>query len=143
MQDGACAEMALVGREGIVGIALFLGDGSMPISAVVICAGTNLRLDRRIIREAFDESGPVMHLMLRYTQALITQMTQDLMAEMPGMRRESVSASLQKLQRAGLTGCTRGPISILDRAGMEPRACECYAAVRRDYERPLPRRPAA
>jgi CRP-like cAMP-binding protein len=176
MQDGASAEIGVVGSEGIVGISLFMGGGSTPSRAVVQSAGRGLRLKSATIKEAFEESGAVLHLMLRYTQALITQMaqtaacnrhhsldqqlcrwllmtldrmqgaeivmTQELMANMLGVRREGVTESALKLQRAGLIRYARGHISVLDRAGLEHRSCECYAVVKREYERLLPRRPS-
>jgi CRP-like cAMP-binding protein len=175
MADGASAEIGVVGNEGVVGISLFMGGGSTPSRAVVQSAGKGFRLASRRIKEAFDDSGQVMHLLLRYTQALITQMTQtaacnrhhsldqqlcrwllmtldrlrageivmtqELMANMLGVRREGVTESALKLQRAGLIRYARGHISILDRAGLEHRSCECYAVVKREYERLLPRRP--
>jgi CRP-like cAMP-binding protein len=176
-REGGSAQIGVVGNEGVVGIALFMGGGSTQSRAVVLCAGKGYRLRSSVIRKEFDVSGPVMHLMLRFTQALITQtaqtaacsryhsvdqqlcrwlltvldrlrvseiaMTQELMASMIGVRREGITESALKLQRAGLIHYVRGNISILDRAGLEHHSCECYAAVRREYERLLPRRPAA
>jgi CRP-like cAMP-binding protein len=175
MEDGAPAEFGVVGSEGIVGVSLLMGGGSTSSRAVVQSAGKGFRLKSRIIKEAFDESGPVMHLLLRYTQALITQvaqtaacnrhhlldqrlcrwllmmldrlrgteivMTQELLANMLGVRREGVTESVLKLRRAGLIRYARGRISILERAGLEHRACECYSVVKREYERLLPRPP--
>ena len=174
MESGASAEIGVVGNEGIVGIALFMGGGSTPSRAVVQSAGEGLRLKAQIIKDEFDRSGPVMHLLLRYTQALITQMsqtavcnrhhsldqqlcrwlllsldrlqgttltmTQELIANMLGVRREGVTESALKLQRAGLINYARGHIAVLDRPGLEKRCCECYAVVKREYERLLPRR---
>jgi CRP-like cAMP-binding protein len=176
MENGESAEIGIVGSEGIIGVSLLMGGGSTPSRAVVQSAGKGLRLRSGIIKEAFDESGPVMRLMLRYTQALITQMTQtaacarhhaldqqlcrwllmtldrlpgteivvtqERMANMLGARREGITESAQKLQRAGLIRYARGHISVLDRAGLEHRSCECYAVVKREYERLLPRVPA-
>jgi CRP-like cAMP-binding protein len=176
MENGASAEIGVVGSEGIIGVSLFMGGGSTPSRAVVQSAGKGLRLKSSLIKEAFEESGPVTRLMLRYTQALITQMTQtaacarhhaldkqlcrwllmtldrlpgtnivmtqELIANMLGVRREGVTESAQKLQRAGLIRYSRGHISVLDRAGLEHRSCECYAVVKREYERLLPRKPA-
>ena len=176
MENRASAEIGVVGYEGILGISLFMGGGSTPSRAVVQSAGKALRLKSTIMKEAFDESGPVMHLLLRYTQALITQMTQtaacnrhhsldqqlcrwllmmldrlhgreivmtqELVANMLGVRREGVTESALKLQRAGLIRYARGHILVLDRAALEQRACECYAVVKREYERLLPKRSA-
>jgi len=174
MESGASAEIGVVGNEGIVGISLFMGGGSTPSRAVVQSAGEGLRLKAQIIKDEFDRSGPVMHLLLRYTQALITQMsqtavcnrhhsldqqlcrwlllsldrlqgttltmTQELIANMLGVRREGVTESALKLQRAGLINYARGHITVLDRPGLEKRCCECYAVVKKEYERLLPRR---
>lgn len=172
MEDGASAEIAVVGNEGIVGIALFMGGGSMPNRAVVQSAGRGLRLSGKIMTEAFNRSSPVLHLMLRYTQALITQMaqtavcnrhhsldqqlcrwlllsmdrlrgnelimTQELIANMLGVRREGVTEAALSLQRAGLIRYARGHITVLDRPALEARTCECYAVVRKEYDRLLP-----
>ncbi|MDX2220939.1 MAG: Crp/Fnr family transcriptional regulator [Burkholderiales bacterium] len=172
MEDGASAEIAVVGNEGIVGIALFMGGGSMPNRAVVQSAGRGLRLSGKIMTEAFNRSSAVLHLMLRYTQALITQMaqtavcnrhhsldqqlcrwlllsmdrlrgnelimTQELIANMLGVRREGVTEAALSLQRAGLIRYARGHITVLDRPGLEARTCECYDVVRKEYDRLLP-----
>jgi CRP-like cAMP-binding protein len=172
MEDGASAEIAVVGNEGVVGVALFMGGGSMTSRAVVQSAGKGLRLRGQIMQDEFGRSGPVMHLMLRYTQALITQMaqtavcnrhhsldqqlcrwlllsldrlqgnelvmTQELIANMLGVRREGVTEGAMKLQRAGLIKYSRGHITVLDREGLEGRTCECYAVVRKEYDRLLP-----
>ena len=172
MQSGASAEISVVGREGIVGIALFMGGESTPSRAVVQTAGEAYRLKAEVMKEAFDQGGPVMHLLLRYTQALITQMaqtavcnrhhtmdqqlcrwlllnldrlpsnelvmTQELIARMLGVRREGVTETAQKLQHANLIRYARGHITILDRPGLEQRACECYSVVRKEYDRLLP-----
>jgi len=174
MENGASAEIAAVGREGVVGISLFMGGGSTPSRAVVQSAGSGYRLRAADMKEEFDRAGPVMHLFLRYTQALITQMaqtavcnrhhsldqqlcrwlllsldrlngselkmTQELIANMLGVRREGVTESALKLQAAGLIRYARGHISVLDRAGLEARSCECYGVVRKEYERLLPDR---
>jgi CRP-like cAMP-binding protein len=174
MEDGASAEIGVVGNEGLIGISLFMGGGSTPSRAVVQSGGGGYRMPAAAIRQAFDESGPMMHLLLRYTQALITQMTQtaacnrhhtldqqlcrwllmtldrldkpeitmtqELMANMLGVRRDGVSAGALKLQRAGLISYLRGNIAVLDRTGLEHRACECYEVVRKEYERLLPRK---
>ena len=172
MENGSSAEIAVVGNEGIVGIALFMGGGTTPSRAVVQSAGQGFRLKANAVREEFDRAGPVMHLLLRYTQALITQMaqtavcnrhhtldqqlcrwlllsldrlqgselvmTQELIANMLGVRREGVTEGALKLQSAGLIRYARGHISVLDRGGLEGRTCECYAVVKREYDRLLP-----
>jgi len=172
MENGASAEIAVVGNEGIVGISLFMGGESTPSRAVVQSAGQGFRLSARTIKDEFNRSGPVMHLLLRYTQALITQMTQtavcnrhhtldqqlcrwlllsldrlhgtqlamtqELIANMLGVRREGVTEAALKLQKAGLIRYSRGRISVLDRPGLEARTCECYAVVKKEYDRLLP-----
>lgn len=172
LEDGASAEIAVVGFEGVVGISIFMGGGSTPSRAVVQSAGSGFRLRADLIKEEFSRSGPVMHLMLRYTQALITQMsqtavcnrhhsldqqlcrwlllsldrlqgnqlvmTQELIANMLGVRREGVTEAALKLQKAALISYARGHISVLDRPGLEQRTCECYAVVKREYDRLLP-----
>jgi CRP-like cAMP-binding protein len=172
MENGASAEIAIVGNEGIVGISLFMGGESTPSRAVVQSAGQCFRLAAQTIKDEFDRSGPVMHLLLRYTQALITQMaqtavcnrhhtldqqlcrwlllsldrlrgselvmTQELIANMLGVRREGVTEGALKLQRAGLIRYARGHVTVLDRPGLEKRTCECYAVVKSEYDRLLP-----
>lgn len=172
MENGASAEIAVVGNDGLVGVSLFMGGGSTPSRAVVQSAGHGYRLKANDLKEEFDRGGPVMHLLLRYTQALITQMsqtavcnrhhsldqqlcrwlllsldrlesnqlvmTQELIANMLGVRREGVTDSAIKLQNAGLIRYTRGHISVLDRLGLEKRTCECYAVVKKEYDRLLP-----
>ena len=172
MENGASAEIAVVGNEGIVGISLFMGGESTPSRAVVQSAGAGCRLDAEFMKTEFARGGPVLHLMLRYTQALITQMaqtaacnrhhsldqqlcrwlllsldrlrgdelvmTQELIANMLGVRREGVTEGALKLQKAGLIRYSRGHITVLDRAGLEERACECYVVVKREYDRLLP-----
>jgi CRP-like cAMP-binding protein len=176
MENGASAEIAVVGNEGIVGISLFMGGESTPGRAVVQSAGQAYRLAAQAIKDEFNRSGPVMHLLLRYTQALITQMsqtavcnrhhtldqqlcrwlllsldrlrgnelvmTQELIANMLGVRREGVTEGALKLQQAGLIRYARGHITVLDRPGLEKRACECYGVVRTEYDRLLPPKPA-
>jgi CRP-like cAMP-binding protein len=171
MEDGASAEIAVVGNEGIVGVSLFMGGGSTPSRAVVQSAGLGLRLKARVLKDEFNRAGPVLHLLLRYTQALITQMaqtavcnrhhsldqqlcrwlllsldrlqgdelvmTQELIANMLGVRREGVTESALKLQTAGLIRYARGHITVVDRAGLELRTCECYAVVKKEYDRLL------
>jgi CRP-like cAMP-binding protein len=176
MENGASAEIAVVGNEGVVGISLFMGGGSTPSRAVVQSAGQGFRLKAQFIKEEFDKSGPVLHLLLRYTQALITQMsqtavcnrhhsldqqlcrwlllsmdrldgselvmTQELIANMLGVRREGVTEGALKLQAAGLIRYARGRIKILDRKGLEKRTCECYEVVKKEYDRLLPEKMA-
>ena len=171
MENGASAEIAVVGNEGIVGISLFMGGESTPGRAVVQSAGQGFRLKAEAIKDEFNRA-PVLHLLLRYTQALITQMsqtavcnrhhsldqqlcrwlllsldrlqddelvmTQELIANMLGVRREGVTEAALKLQAAGLIRYARGHISVLDRPGLERRTCECYAVVKKEYDRLLP-----
>jgi CRP-like cAMP-binding protein len=173
MKNGDAAEIAVVGNEGIVGISLFMGGNSTPSRAVVQSAGRGYRLKAQTMKEAFDRSGPVTHLLLRFTQALITQMaqtavcnrhhsldeqlcrwlllsldrlpgselvmTQELIANMLGVRRQGVTEGALKLQEAGLIRYVRGRITILDRVGLEARVCECYAVVKDEYDRLLPK----
>ena len=172
MENGASAEIAVVGNEGLVGVSLFMGGESTPSRAVVQSAGIGCRLKARVMKDEFDKAGPVLHLLLRYTQALLTQMaqtavcnrhhsldqqlcrwillsmdrlqgnelvmTQELIANMLGVRREGVTEGALKLQRAGLIRYARGHMTVLDRKGLEARTCECYAVVKREYERLLP-----
>ena len=172
LENGASAEIAVVGKEGIVGVSLFMGGESTLSRAVVQSAGECFRLRARLMKEEFDRAGPVLHLMLRYTQALFTQMaqtavcnrhhtldqqlcrwlllsldrlesddlimTQELIANMLGVRREGVTEGALKLQKAGLIRYGRGRISVLNRAGLEMRTCECYAVVKKEYDRLLP-----
>jgi CRP-like cAMP-binding protein len=172
MENGASAEIAVVGNEGIVGISLFMGGESTPSRAVVQSAGRGLRLKAQMMKDEFNQAGPVLHLLLRYTQALITQMaqtavcnrhhsldqqlcrwlllsldrlqgdelvmTQELIANMLGVRREGVTEGALKLQQAGLIRYARGRITVLDRDGLERRTCECYAVVKSEYDRLLP-----
>ena len=171
MQNGAAAEIAVVGFEGVVGISLFMGGESTPSRAVVQSAGQAFRLPAAAIKSEF-ERAPVLHLLLRYTQALITQMsqtavcnrhhsldqqlcrwlllsldrlhgnelamTQELIANMLGVRREGVTEAALKLQDAGLIRYARGRITVLDRPGLEQRSCECYSLVKTEYDRLLP-----
>ena len=173
MENGASAEIAVVGNEGIVGISLFMGGDSTTSRAVVQSAGLGLRLSASALSEEFNRAGPVLHLLLRYTQALITQMaqtavcnrhhtldqqlcrwlllsldrlagnelamTQELIANMLGVRREGVTEGALKLQHAGLIRYARGHITVLDRSGLEKRSCECYGVVKKEYDRLLPR----
>jgi CRP-like cAMP-binding protein len=176
MENGASAEIAVVGNEGIVGISLFMGGESTPSRAVVQSAGSGFRLKAQLVKTEFNRAGPVLHLLLRYTQALITQMaqtavcnrhhsldqqlcrwlllsldrlqvnelimTQELIANMLGVRREGVTEGALNLQHAGLISYSRGRITVLDRPGLEARTCECYAVVKKEYDRLLPEEPA-
>ena len=173
MEDGSSAEIAVVGNDGMVGISLFMGGETTPSRAVVQSAGECYRLRAGVLKEEFNRYGPTMHLLLRYTQALITQMTQtavcnrhhsvdqqlcrwlllsldrlnsnelrmtqELIANMLGVRREGVTEAAGKLQAAGLIHYNRGNIKVLDRAGIEQRSCECYEVVKRESDRILPR----
>jgi CRP-like cAMP-binding protein len=175
-ESGQSAEIAVVGNEGVVGISLFMGGETTTNRAVVQSAGGVYRMPAQAIKDEFGRSAPVMHLLLRYTQALITQMAQtavcnrhhsvdqqlcrwillsldrlpgndlsmthELIANMLGVRREGVTEAAIKLQNAGLINYTRGRIRVLDRPGLECRTCECYAVVKAEYERLLPRRTA-
>jgi CRP-like cAMP-binding protein len=171
MENGASAEIAVVGNEGVVGISLFMGGESTPSRAVVQSAGKGFRMSSETIKDEF-KRAPVLHLLLRYTQALITQMsqtavcnrhhtldqqlcrwlllsldrldgdelvmTQELISNMLGVRREGVTEAALKLQGAGLIRYARGHITVLDRPGLEKRSCECYQVVKREYDRLLP-----
>jgi CRP-like cAMP-binding protein len=170
-ENGASAEIAVVGNEGLVGISLFMGGESTPSRAVVQSAGHGYRLASQAIKSEV-KSAPILHLLLRYTQALITQMaqtavcnrlhtldqqlcrwlmlsldrlsgnelvmTQELIANMLGVRRQGVTAAALKLQHAGLIRYSRGRITVLDRRRLEQRTCECYAVVKKEYDRLLP-----
>jgi CRP-like cAMP-binding protein len=172
MQDAASAEIAIVGNEGVVGIALFMGGESTTSRAVVQSAGEGYRLPASVMKAEFIRGGDLQHMLLRYTQALITQMaqtavcnrhhtveqqlcrwlllsmdrlpsnelimTQELIANMLGVRREGVTEAAGKLQAAGLIHYSRGKITVLDRPKLETQVCECYAVVKREYDRLLP-----
>ena len=171
MESGASAETAGVGNEGVVGVALFMGGDTTPSSAVVQTAGYAYRLERQFLKQEFDRAGSMQRLLLRYTQALITQigqtvvcnryhsveqqlsrwllltidrvpsrelvMTQELVAGMLGVRRESITEAVRRLQQAGFIRCRRGHIAVLDRAGLEICVCECYAVVKKELSRLL------
>jgi CRP-like cAMP-binding protein len=171
MEDGASAEIAVVGDEGMVGIALFMGGGTTPSRALVQSAGQAFQLKGSALKSEFERHGEMQHLLLRYTQALITQMsqtavcnrhhsvdqqlcrwlllsldrlssyeltmTQELIANMLGVRREGVTEAAGKLQALGLINYSRGRITVLDRPGLEARVCECYAVVKKEYDRLL------
>ena len=172
MEDGASAEIALAGNEGIVGVSLFMGGETTPSRAVVQSAGHAYRLPGQLLKQEFNRSGDLRDLLLRYTQALLTQMaqtavcnrhhsldqkfcrwllmsldrlpsselvmTQELIANMLGVRREGVTEAAGNVQRAGLIKYGRGHITVLDRAGLEERVCECYAVVKKEFDRLLP-----
>jgi len=171
-ESGASAETAGVGNEGMVGISLFMGGDTTSSSAVVQTAGQAYRLDRHVLKQQFDRAGALQRLLLRYTQALMTQMaqtaacnrhhsveqqlcrwllltldripdarelvmTQELVASMLGVRRESVTEAAGNLQNAGYISYRRGHISVLDRAGLTKHACECYGVVKKEIDRLL------
>jgi CRP-like cAMP-binding protein len=172
MEDGASAEIAVVGNEGIVGISVFMGGETTTSRAVVQSAGHAYRLEGQLLKDAFFRAGPMQLLLLRYTQALLTQMaqtavcnrhhtvdqqlcrwlllsldrlpsneltmTQELIANMLGVRREGVTEAAGNLQRAGLIHYSRGRITVLDRPGLEARVCECYLVVKKEFDRLLP-----
>jgi len=165
-ETGASTGFAVTGREGVIGVASFLGGGSSPSQAKVLSAGYAFRLRASVLKNEFIHDGPLPKLLLRYTQSLFTQIgqvaacnrhhsleqrlcrwllscldrlpsnaltvTQKRFADMLGARREGVTAATGRLQRAGIVHCRRGQIAVLDRSGLEARACECYAVVRRD-----------
>jgi CRP-like cAMP-binding protein len=172
MEDGASAEIAVVGNEGIVGVSLFMGGETTTSRAVVQSAGHAYRLKAQLLKDAFIRAGPLQRLLLRYTQALLTQMaqtavcnrhhtvdqqlcrwlllsldrlpsnkltmTQELIANMLGVRREGVTEAAGKLQRTGLIHYSRGHITVVDRPGLEARVCECYEVVKKEFDRLLP-----
>jgi len=172
MENGSSAEIAVIGNDGIVGVALFMGGGSMPNRAVVQSAGHAYRLRGHLLMQEFNQFGAMLHLLLRYTQTLITQMaqtavcnrhhsvdqqlcrwlllsldrlpsnqlamTQELIANMLGVRREGVTEAAGKLQQAGLIHYSRGRITVLDRPGLEARVFECYQLVKTQADRLLP-----
>jgi len=167
----------VAGNEGIIGVSLFMGGETTPSRAVVQSAGHAYRLKSQLLKDAFNRAGAMQHLLLRYTQALLTQMaqtavcnrhhsldqqlcrwlllsldrlpshelvmTQALIANMLGVRREGVTEAAGSLQRAGLIRYSRGRITVVDRAGLETRTCECYGVVKREYDRLLPGSPEA
>jgi CRP-like cAMP-binding protein len=171
MQDGASAEIAVVGNEGILGISLFMGGETTPSRAVVQSEGHGYRLPAQNLKREFNRSGPMMHLLLRYTQALITQMsqtavcnrhhsvdqqlcrwlllsldrlpsdeltmTQELISNMLGVRREGVTEAAGRLRDAGIIDYSRGHIKVKDRRKLEQKVCECYAVVKKEFDRLL------
>jgi len=177
MENGASTEIAVIGNEGVVGIALFMGGESTPSRAVVQSAGDGYRLKAAVLKTEFELGGPLQHLLLRYTQALIAQMTQtavcnrhhlvdqqlcrwlllsldrlssnkltmtqELIANMLGVRREGVTEAAGHLQEAGLIDYSRGHITVLDRPKLEARVCECYTVVKREMDRLLPDKTAS
>ena len=172
MENGASAEIAIVGNEGVVGVSLFMGGETTPSRALVQSAGQAFRVPSKVLKEEFRRGGALQHVLLRYTQALITQMsqtavcnrhhsvkqqfcrwllmsldrlatneltmTQKLIANMLGVRREGVTEPAGKLQKLGLIDYQRGRITVLDRAGVEKQACECYEVVKNEFKRLLP-----
>ena len=177
LSDGASAEIAVVGNEGVIGVSLFMGGETTPSRAVVQSAGHAYRLPGVLLKEEFTRGGAMQHLLLRYTQALITQMaqtavcnrhhsldqqlcrwlllsldrlnsnqlvmTQELIANMLGVRREGVTEAAGRLQSGGLISYSRGHIAVLDRPGLEARTCECYAVVKAECDRLLPDKTAS
>jgi CRP-like cAMP-binding protein len=171
LEDGASTEIAVTGKEGLVGISLFMGGESTPSRAVVQGAGQGYRVRGAVLKQVFESSGDLQHLLLRFTQALITQMTQtavcnrhhlvdqqlcrwlllmldrlasnevlmtqELIANMLGVRREGVTEAAGRLQAEGLIEYRRGRIRVLDRQRLEARVCECYAVVKKEYDRLL------
>jgi len=171
MENGASAEIAITGNEGLVGISLFMGGESTPSRAVVQSAGQAYKLPAKLLKQEFERGGELQHLLLRYTQALITQMaqtavcnrhhtveqqlcrwlllsldrlpsnelrmTQELIANMLGVRREGVTEAAGHLQDAGIIEYQRGHITVLDRPKLEQRVCECYSVVKRESDRLL------
>jgi CRP-like cAMP-binding protein len=172
LENGSSAEIAVAGCEGLVGIALFMGGETTPSRAVVQSAGQGYRLKASLLKKEFERGGALQFLLLRYTQALITQMTQtavcnrhhsvdqqlcrwlllsldrlpdnelvmtqELIANMLGVRREGVTEAAGKLQADGLISYSRGRITVIDREHLEARVCECYEVVKKEYERLLP-----
>jgi CRP-like cAMP-binding protein len=172
LKDGASAEIAVVGNEGAIGVALFMGGETTTNRAIVQSAGCAYRLTRRRLKQEFERHGEMLHVLLRYTQALITQMaqtavcnrhhsvdqqlcrwlllsldrlasnkltmTQELIANMLGVRREGVTEAAGRLQDAGLIRYQRGKITVLDRTRLEARSCECYQVVKTEFDRLLP-----
>jgi len=174
MEDGASAEISVVGNEGMIGVALFMGGETTPSRAIVQSAGSAYRLRGQVLKDEFHRHGELHHLLLRYTQALLTQMaqtavcnrhhsvdqqlcrwlllsldrlpsnqlnmTQELIANMLGVRREGVTEAAGKLQRLGVIEYHRGHITVLDRLHLEKLCCECYAVVQKEFDRLLPLR---
>ncbi len=171
MEDGASAEISVVGNEGMIGVSLFMGGESTPSRAIVQSAGSSYRLPGHVLKDEFNRHGALLLLMLRYTQSLITQMsqtavcnrhhtidqqlcrwlllsldrlpsnrltmTQELIANMLGVRREGVTEAAGKLQKAGVIRYSRGTVTVLDRARLEAMSCECYGVVKAETDRLL------
>ncbi len=171
MATGASAEAAGVGNEGMLGVSLFMGGDTTSSSAVVQTAGHAYRLERHLLKQEFDRAGIMQRLLLRYTQALMTQMsqtavcnrhhsveqqlcrwllltleriptgelvmTQELVASMLGVRREGITEAAGRLQQAGIIRYRRGHIAVIDRVGLEAHVCECYAVVKKEFDRLL------
>lgn len=169
--SGASASVAGVGNEGMLGVSLFMGGDTTPISAVVQTAGHAYRLDGHVLKQEFERQGPTQRLLLRYTQGLMTQMsqtavcnrhhsveqqlcrwllgtldrvpsgevvmTQEMVAGMLGVRRESIGEATARLQQAGVIRSRRGHLAVLERAGLEARVCECYGVVKNEFSRLL------
>lgn len=176
MEDGSSAEIAVVGNEGAIGVALFMGGETTPSRAIVQSAGFAYRLAGQKIKEEFNRHGQLLHVLLRYTQSLITQMaqtavcnrhhsvhqqlcrwlllsldrlpsneltmTQELIANMLGVRREGVTQAAGHLQKLGVIKYRRGQITVLDRKKLEALCCECYAVVKKESDRLLAARTA-
>jgi CRP-like cAMP-binding protein len=174
LEDGSSTEICVVGNDGVIGVALFMGGETTTSRAIVQSAGTAYRLSGRRLKQEFERQGKTMHILLRYTQALITQMaqtavcnrhhtvdqqlarwlllsldrlshnklsmTQELIADMLGVRREGVTDAAGKLQKLGVITYSRGTITVLDRQRLEQLSCECYAVVKRETDRLLPAR---
>ena len=176
LANGSSAEIAVVGNDGMIGVSLFMGGETTTNRAVVQSAGLAFRLPSQVLKDEFTRAGPMQHLLLRYTQAMITQMTQtavcnrhhsvdqqlcrwlllsldrlasnelkmtqELIANMLGVRREGVTEAAGRLQHAGLIHYSRGHITVVDRAGLEKRCCECYQVVKTESDRLLPKKMA-
>jgi CRP-like cAMP-binding protein len=174
LEDGSSTEICVVGNDGVIGVALFMGGETTTSRAIVQSAGSAYRLSGRRLKQEFERQGETMHILLRYTQALITQMaqtavcnrhhsvdqqlarwlllsldrlsdnklsmTQELIADMLGVRREGVTDAAGKLQRLGVITYSRGTITVLDRQHLEHLSCECYAVVKRETDRLMPAR---
>jgi CRP-like cAMP-binding protein len=174
LQNGSSAEISVVGNDGVIGVSLFMGGETTTSRAIVQSAGFAYRLSGRRLKQEFERRGETMHILLRYTQALLTQMaqtavcnrhhtvqqqlarwlllsldllpdnklamTQELIADMLGVRREGVTESAGKLQKLGVIAYSRGMITVLDRPKLEEVSCECYSVVKKETDRLLPRR---
>ena len=172
MENGASTEIAMIGNEGMAGISLFMGSETMSSRAIVQSAGHAFRMNGQLLKDEFARSSQMQRLLLRYTQALLTQIAQiavcnrhhsvsqqlsrwllesldrlpsntltithELMANMLGVRREGITAAAGKLQHAGLIHHSRGKITVMDRSGLEACACECYQAIKKEFDRLLP-----